>query len=137
MYYEARSTKATGDAGGGRIGFSHDGSNNDRWMVNINSASYDAYIQADGQTTVNLTGTAPGVGVMHKSAIAATKNDAAVYQNGVSEGVDSSVTMPKINQFRLYNPTTDDDFLQGHFKKVSYYPARLPNVELQALTENN
>ena len=137
LYYEARSTKATTDLGGGRIGFSHDGSNNDRWMVNINSATYDAYIQADGQTTVNLTGTAPGVGVMHKSAIAATKNDAAVYQNGVSEGVDSSVTMPKINQFRLYNPTTDDDFLQGHFKKVSYYPARLPNVELQALTENN
>jgi hypothetical protein len=106
-------------------------------MVNVNSTSYDAYIQANGVTSVNITGTAPGVGVMHKSAIAATANDAQVYQNGVSEGTDSSVVMPKINQFRLYNPTSDDEFLCGHFKKIAYYPERLSNAELQALTENN
>jgi hypothetical protein len=137
LYYEVSSNKPTSDTGGGRLGFSYDGSNDNRWMVNVNSTSYDAYIQADGQTSVNITGTAPGAGVMHKSAIAATSNDAVVYQNGVIEGSDSSVVMPKINQFRLYNPTGDTDFMCGHFKKVAYYPERLSNAELQALTENN
>jgi hypothetical protein len=137
LYYEASSNHPSADSGGGRLGFSYDGSNDDRWLVNINSTSYDAYIQANGQTSVNISGTAPGVGVMHKAAIAATSNDAAVYQNGSLEGTDSSVVMPKINQFRLYNPTSVDEFICGHFKKIAYYPERLSNAELQALTENN
>lgn len=137
VYIEADSSIPASDTGGGRLGFSYDNSNDDRWMMNINSSSYSSYIQADGQTTVNMNNVAPGQNVMHKRANAATANDFASYINGSKIGEDVSVVMPKINSFRLYNPTTEDDFLDGHFRKIAYYPERLSNAQLEALTEND
>ena len=137
LYYEASSDQISSDTGGGRLGFSYDEDNNNRIMANINSTSYALFIQSDGTTYVSMNNTAPTRGAMHKRAWAATTGEAAAYINGDQIGTAVNIVMPKINIFKLSNPTTDGDYLDGHIKKIAYYSERLSNATLKALTEND
>jgi len=138
FYYEASSNHPSTDTGGGRLGFSYDEDNAHRIMANINSTSYALFIQSDGTTYLNMNNTAPlSVGAVHKRAWAATTGDATAYINGTQIGTGANIVMPKINTFKLSNPTTDGDYSDGHYKKIAYYPERLSNAMLAALTEND
>ena len=63
------------------------------------------------------------------------QNDARAYAKGVSILTDTSIDL--INPVALYigNLSGSSEYLNGHIKKLSYYPKALPNTQLQTLTQ--
>jgi hypothetical protein len=71
-----------------------------------------------------------------KFAVVYKTNDAASVFNGGSAATGSSVVLPLINQIDIGRKAIGaGNELNGHIRKVSYYPIRITNVELQALTQ--
>ena len=63
------------------------------------------------------------------------QDDARAYAKGVSILTDTSIDL--INPVALYigNLSGSSEYLNGHVKKLSYYPKALPNAQLQTLTQ--
>jgi len=72
----------------------------------------------------------------NKSAIAYETNNAAAVGNGGTVNTDSTVTVPNLTQLTI-GTGAGIYTINGHIKKIAYYPDRLSNTEIQALTENN
>jgi hypothetical protein len=69
------------------------------------------------------------------SVIAAYKiNDFAATLNGGAVQTNTSGTVPTINQLVIGNRAGGNAFLNGHIRRIAYYPTRLSNAQLQALT---
>lgn len=67
---------------------------------------------------------------LHKEVVAYNENDATHYNQSVYGGNDTSVIVGAFDELRLANNPK-----QVWLGKVSYYPARLPDATLQAMTE--
>jgi hypothetical protein len=67
-------------------------------------------------------------------------NDCAVCVNGGAVATDASVTLPTLTHFRIgaltaVSPATGPSFfLNGHIRRIAYWPRRLSNTLLQQLT---
>jgi hypothetical protein len=62
-------------------------------------------------------------------------NDIAASLNGGAVATDTSAVIPTgINQLRLGASWNGDGPLNGHIRRITYYPRRLSNAELQAIT---
>ncbi len=70
---------------------------------------------------------------VHKFATAWAVNDFASYFDGVATGTDTAGTIPTVTQLELGRYTTGGT-LCGWLQSLRYYPTRLPNATLQALT---
>ena len=81
-----------------------------------------------------ITGTG-GVNVF-RFAAAYKENDFAACQNGGAVGTDTSGTVPSVNQMGIgcYGPVFSTFFLSGWIRRIIYYPTRLSDAQLQALT---
>jgi hypothetical protein len=112
----------------------------------INNALYiNQYISTNIRNNVraNATdqailskGTAPVSGVSYKSAMAYKVNDIAASFDGEAIQTDTLALIPfDVNRLTLGNLFSGSSQpLNGHIKKLSYYPIRLSNTNLQALT---
>jgi hypothetical protein len=71
-----------------------------------------------------------------KQIIAYKTDDFSSASNGTLLSVDTSGTVPVVNTLFLGGYTTSnfDGNINGHIRKLSYYPLRLTNAQLQALT---
>ena len=77
-------------------------------------------------------------GNYHKRAIGLKKDSFSFYTNGESVISDSAGEMPiNVDRFAFYNNLSSNpaDHLNGHIKKLAYYPQRLTNEQLQNLTK--
>lgn len=72
-------------------------------------------------------------GVVSKKAIALKFNDVAVARNGVIVNSDTSVSLPSVSELRFSVDGTSF-FYNGHIRQLKYFPQRLINAQLQALT---
>ena len=70
------------------------------------------------------------------SALAYKVNDFAATSNGVAVATDTSGSVPLgINQIQFgYLTNSNDQNINGTIKKLAYYPRRLTNTQIQALT---
>jgi hypothetical protein len=110
---------------GNRIGVIRNNlSGNSRGNVVVGGA---AQFAADATTwTLNAT---------TKNALAYATNDFALVTNGGAATTDTSGTLPTIDRLRLGVDATASGFwLNGYLRRVSYFPRRLSNAELQTLT---
>ena len=88
------------------------------------TASADQADTADVVVAVNST---------FAAAVALKSNDLASSTNASTPSTDTSVTLPSVNALYIgAAPTTAPK--NAHIKRISYYPKRLTNAELQALT---
>jgi hypothetical protein len=69
-----------------------------------------------------------------KLAMAAKENDFAFSFNGGTVATDSSGTMPAADRMRIGRRVDAGAILNGHIRKVAYWPRRLSNSLLQQLT---
>ena len=82
-----------------------------------------------GSVLVNI-----GTRVLSQKIAGAYKlNDFAVSTNGAAADTDTSGTVPSISTLGL-GSAYSSAYLNGHLRRVAYYPRRLTNAELQALT---
>ena len=87
---------------------------------------------------VNITGTsAVSLTSLNQVAIAVANNDFALYLNGTSQGTDTSATLaPTLVSLEIgrYNEGSPGGYLNGTIAKIAYYPVRVTNAQLAALT---
>jgi hypothetical protein len=69
-----------------------------------------------------------------KLAMAAKENDFAFSFNGGTVATDTSGTMPSADRMRIGSRVDTGAILNGHIRKISYWPRRLSNTLLQQLT---
>lgn len=71
---------------------------------------------------------------LNKDAVAYIFNSAAAVVNGGTVTVDTSITVPVVNQMAIGATRLGAGILSGHIQQIAYYPRRLSNAELQRIT---
>ena len=74
------------------------------------------------------------VGLPIKEILAYKLNDSNASFNGSAETPDTVCTIPTVNQAQIGNRWDGLRNLNGYVQRLAYYPTRLPNATLQALT---
>lgn len=114
-----------------------DGSTNNRIYLNTSGGgrSFVCEVATIGQASLGLTG-ALSVNTPSKSAAAYAVNDFAGCTNGGTVNTDTSGTLPTVSAmlFGVSRSGAAASYLNGHIRRLTYYPTRLPNATLQALT---
>jgi len=77
----------------------------------------------------------PNLSGGYGSAIAYKANDFGLSSNGLAPTVDTSGTLPTITQLIIMGNVRFQNRLSGHIRRLTYWPARLPNTTLQSLTQ--
>jgi len=104
-----------------------------------NDANIRAFIENAGVVQMlNATLLAYSANATVKAAVAYATNDAVGAAGGQLGTADTTVTVPTLNALQVgavrntVNAATN--FLNGHIRSIRYYPTRLSNAQLQALT---
>jgi hypothetical protein len=69
-----------------------------------------------------------------KAAIAYKINDFAFAVAGTLQNTDTSGSVPTVNRMLLGNQSGSGNWLNGTIRKIAFYPQRVTNAQLQALT---
>jgi hypothetical protein len=103
------------------------GTSNSQGLIYSGSSNYM------NQASPDITG-----GTYYKHIVAYAENDGAYHHTlKTSVATDSTVATPQtLNTMRIGSDYFSDRNLDGYIKKLAYYPTRLTNAELQALTED-
>jgi hypothetical protein len=115
-------------------------------LVNINNGSTTQKIDILATSATSLYGavTYNGSDVLgqtvtttlsssNKTAIAYAYNNGAFLVNSSSPTTDTSMNVPSVSQINI-GATNSGFYANGAIKKISYYPIRVTNAQLQALT---
>ena len=89
-----------------------------------------AIVLSGGVTQAIFSGTFSTAG---KLSLAYSANNFAASLNGNDASLDSSGVVPTVN--RLYIGANENAIFGGTIKRITYYPKRLPNYQLQILTK--
>lgn len=73
-------------------------------------------------------------GTVYKIGIAATTNSAIAGLGGTLSAEDTVVSMPTVTSLRLGASVFNTNYITGHLRSIVYYPTRITNTQLQALT---
>jgi hypothetical protein len=114
-----------------------DGTNNNRMIIRAtNASSQTVFIGVNDNTTV-WSGVLESAlaNIVTNTVFAYKLNDIAWVRNGGTVGTDSSATIPVVNQLKLGVDGGGTFPLNGYLQRITYYPRRLTNSELQALTK--
>lgn len=99
----------------------------------INTNRQNLYVRNSGTVVVDI-GPTVTANIMFKFAGAYKENDFAATTNGSAVSTDTSGLLPSgINQLRIGAQATAGT-LNGHIRRIAYYPSRLTNEQLVALT---
>ena len=114
----------------------NDGTNNNVIQVTRNPSSAKARMSvvvggvaqaADDATTWTLN-------TNTKVALAYAVNNFAIVANGGAATTDTSGTLPTVTSLLLGSQSGTVSFLNGYLRRITYYPRRLANADLQAIT---
>ena len=113
-----------------------DGTTSNRMTLRASNTSVQsAFAGASGGATQwAITAATALLNTPTKAAGAYATNDIAYVRSGGAVGTDTSATIPAVNQLRIGTEADGTLPLNGHIRSISYYPTRLPNSTLQALT---
>lgn len=111
-----------------------DGTESERIYGFISLSAPRLLITDGGVIKADSSGAALTNGVVFKAAIGYKANDTGIAFNG-NVAQDSAVTMPTVTRLNIgYNALNTAGTLNGHIRRLRYYPRRLPDAQLQALT---
>jgi hypothetical protein len=130
FFAEATSAWASGNIVG-----SSDGTNNNRIFLGIASGPASRLlITTLGSSVASIT-VPYTLNTVVKGAGAYKENSSQYAANGVLGVEDTVCTIPTVNRLSIgTNTTASDFFLNGYIRRLAFYPQRLPNTTLQALT---
>jgi hypothetical protein len=94
-----------------------------------------AVLTSGGVNQVLLDPSAP-INTFHKTAFGVKLNDFALSTDGATPLLDNAGVMPVgVNQLQIGDDATGTSrSLNGHIKRLSYFPTRLPDATLQNIT---
>jgi hypothetical protein len=91
------------------------------------------FVYTNSSVQMNTTPSANAPLTPNKVAFAYKTNDCAGSVNSGAVTTDTSVVLPLVSKLQLSGNGNGSRGL-GHYKKLAYYPTRLSNTQLQALT---
>jgi hypothetical protein len=91
-------------------------------------------VTTGGVTQAEFAFTNYASGSIVTEALAIKSNDFAGCVNADTVQTDASGTLPTVSQLQLGVQAGGLSSLNGHLRSITYYPQRLPNATLQALT---
>lgn len=111
-----------------------DGTTNERLSLLIASGSgaISFTVLDGGATQANISGGAASSA--NKVAFAFAANDFAQCVDGGTVATDISGTLPTVDRLWIGSRNGSDQRFNGHIKNIKFYPSRLTDAELQALT---
>jgi hypothetical protein len=127
------SSFATTVAASKAVTASYDGTGNNRLMVYLFTDAPAFTATVGGATQALLSTTAVTANSVVKSAVAFRANDFAFSTNGSVALTDTSGSLPVTNSLAL-GSLAGSIPLNGHLRRIVFYPTRLTNVQIQALT---
>lgn len=110
-----------------------DGSLNNRIQVFFGPTSH-LFVRAGNITQADLDGGTIVSNAATRVAGAYAANDFAVSLSGGAVVTDTSGTIPTVDRLNLGTNANSAAQLNGHIRSIRYYPTRLSNAQLQALT---
>ena len=123
-----------------RIASFNDGSTSNRILISRGTASggnVNGNVSAGGSPQVSglIFGTSLPAETFTKAAFAYKLDDFAGSVNGSAAVTDTSGTIPTVNILALGSgEVLGANSLNGYLRRITYYPRRLSNAELQAIT---
>jgi hypothetical protein len=106
-----------------RLRYAVGGTSNDSAVI-VETVS-QAALSATTQQTLNST---------YKNAMAYRVNDFARSADGAAVITDNFGTLPTLTRFNIGTNSSAAEQLNGHIRKIAYYPIRCTNAQLVALT---
>lgn len=125
---------------GGSLFVQSDGTNNNRILLTADGASSGTiqpglYVTDASVPQVAIVAGTGTVNSLNKIAAAYKANDFAASFNGAAAVPDTSGTVPVVNLAYIgVGATGTSGHINGHIRRITYYPRRLSNAELQAIT---
>jgi len=111
-----------------------DGTNNNRIYLNVTTGAQHLVVASSStQADITIAG-AISDNTVFRDAFAYRANDINGATNGVLGAADPASTLPAVNQFRLGARGDNSIRLDGRIRSITYYPTRLLDTQLQALT---
>jgi hypothetical protein len=112
------------------------GTNDERILIYRSSGGAVTMFAADGASTQNQTSMGTTVsGAIFRAAYAFAANDFAGSRDGAAVVTDSAGTMPTVDRLRLgVTVSATNQSLNGWLRRFTYYPRRLSNADLVALS---
>jgi hypothetical protein len=111
-----------------------DGTSNNRLQIYNISGNVGSFIAAGGASQAALDTFSPvPVDVFRTVSLAYASNDAIQAVNGSLSSNDTSVIVPVVNAAYIGSEPASAR-LNGHLRRITYYPRRLANTELQGIT---
>lgn len=125
----------TGNADGSDVLVSaDDGSGANQIQLRLSADTVDAVTLAGGSVQAD----APGIGVpgteIRSSAFAYKTNDFAFAYAGTYLQTDTSGVVPPTNRLGIGTGGYNSELANSHIRRIAYWPARLSNAQLQAIT---
>lgn len=114
----------------------NNGGQNNQIDMRITSGAYSSIVTSAGATQANIVSAGAAiVGSAAKVALAYKTNDIAMSANGGSPVIDSIAIIPSgLTEMDVGALSQPNLSLNGHIRQIKYFPRRLSDAELQALT---
>lgn len=126
FYFEGSTFKPTTLAVVANAFEANDGTSTNRLNIRYSTGNLQAI-----NTNTPISSVAYTAGVTDKAAFGVKANDFSLVRNGVVVGSNTSIAMPVgIDRLLLGGGAV----LNGYIRSITYYPTRLTNAQLQALT---
>ena len=110
-----------------------DGTTANTIQLDSHSPGLRAYIIANNQVQLELTTTA--LTGNNKGVVSYLSNNSSATFNNSSATTDTSCLIPVVNQLGIGSiSNVNNNFLNSTIKKIAYYPLRVTNAQMQALT---
>jgi hypothetical protein len=120
-------------SGDGTIYTVSNGTSAQRWDATMASTAFFHRLNVStAQAAITVSGYAPNT--IFKSAFGIKLNSVQAAVNGVLGTEDTLADIPTVNRLNIGSNATSAAQLTGHIRSLTYYPTRLTNAELQALT---
>ena len=132
LYGEYKSTSETAPY----IVMLSDGTDNNRTIINSNYDTYQAVVKYNnGTNQAVIDAGTPIANANNKTALAFKKDDFALSLNGGTVATDTSGDVSVNNMMTIGSRHGNDSFANTTINGIKYYNKRLPNAQLQGLTQ--
>lgn len=113
-----------------------DGSGDNTLAITKNNTEANIYgsVVNGGASQVFLTKAIAGLPNTYKAALAFAENDFAFTLDGADAVTDASGSIPTITKIGIGQRSDGGSPINGHIKEIRYYPTRLTDAQIKALT---
>lgn len=137
LFAEASTFAAAGN--GRRFVEISDGSTSNRMLIDISPLGPNrGYAAAAGSAVLDAPDDAYTAGTVSRMALAYKTADYALVSNGRTAITSTSAAVPTVSQITLGSnhdgTTATGNALNGHLRRIMYWPTRLTNAQMQAIT---